>query len=183
MSTLAQTTEALPTGTWRVDPVHSQVSFAVDYLGGTFRGSFSPVEALLEVDDAGRARLVGSARVENVKVQDENLTAHLLTPDFFDAERTPEIGFASGDLRRTGSELGAAGELTIRGITAPIELSGTIGEPVVDAYGRERFTLTLAGTIDRTQFGLDWNIPLPSGEPSLANDVTVVADLYFVKGA
>ena len=79
MSTLAETREALPAGTWQIDPAHSQVGFAVEYLVGTFRGGFSPVGATLEVGEEGEARLSGSAKVESVKVQDENLTAHLLS--------------------------------------------------------------------------------------------------------
>src|SRR5580765_5488320 len=105
MSTLVETRKPLPTGSWQVDPVHSQVGFAVEYVVGTFRGSFSPVEARLEVAEDGEATLTGSAKVESVKVQDENLTAHLLTPEFFDAERVPEIRFASTDLRRSGDAI------------------------------------------------------------------------------
>jgi polyisoprenoid-binding protein YceI len=181
MSTVSQVRETLPVGTWQVDSVHSHVGFAVDIVGGAFRGSFSPVEATLAVDEDGRARLTGSARAEHVRVQDENLNAHLLTPDFFDAERSPVISFASTDVRRAGSDVAAAGELTVKAVTRPIELTGTIGEPAVDAYGRERFLLTLSTVIDRRQFGIDWNAPLPNGEPSVANDVTLTAELHLIK--
>src|SRR5439155_3850148 len=104
MTTITQTEQALPVGNWNVDPVHSQVGFAVDYMVGTFRGSFSPVDAKLVVSDDGRATLTGSAPVSGVTVQDENLTAHLQSPDFFDLERTPEIAFASKEMHRTGSD-------------------------------------------------------------------------------
>src|SRR5205823_1040872 len=79
MSTLAAI-ETLPSGTWQVDPVHSQVGFAVAYSGGTFRGTFAPVAATLEVDESGSTTLAGSAPVAGIRVQDENLAAHLLTP-------------------------------------------------------------------------------------------------------
>src|SRR6266536_273611 len=110
MSTLAETQTALPAGTWQVDAVHSHVGFAVQYNAGTFRGSFSGIEAQLEVAADGAASLTGGARVENVRVQDENLTAHLLAPDFFDAERTPEIRFGSQELRRHGDLVEGGGE-------------------------------------------------------------------------
>ena len=179
MSTITQ--QALPTGTWNVDPVHSQVGFAVKYVVGTFRGSFSPVDAKLAVADDGTATLSGKAPVSGVKVQDENLEAHLQSPDFFDAERAPEITFTSSDVRRSGDEIEIEGELSIRGTGRPVTLAGTVGEPGTDAHGQERFNLTLGTTIDRTQFGIDWNNPLPNGEPSLANDVTLTAELYLVR--
>ena len=180
MSTITETTTSLPVGTWNVDPTHSHVGFELDYMGGVFHGSFSPVEATLTVDDDG-AKLEGSARADAVRIQDENLNAHLLSPEFFDAARTPVLAFAANDIRRAGDDVVANGELTIRGTTRPVELRGTIGEPIGDPYGRERFALTLEGTIDRADFGLNWNIPLPSGEPALSNEVRLVGRLYLVK--
>jgi polyisoprenoid-binding protein YceI len=176
-----QTTTVLPVGTWNIDAVHSQVGFAVEYVVGTFRGSFSPVDAKLEVGEDGSATLSGKAPVSGVKVQDENLAAHLQAPDFFDAERAPEITFTSTDVRGSADALEIAGELQIRGASLPVTLTGTAGEQGVDAYGQSRFNLRLETAIDRTQFGIDWNNPLPNGEPSLANDVTLTAELYLVK--
>jgi polyisoprenoid-binding protein YceI len=171
----------LPTGTWNVDPVHSHVGFAVDYIVGTFRGSFSPLEAKLEVGEDGAANLTGAAPVAGIKVQDENLTAHLQSPEFFDAERAPEITFAAKRIRRSGEALAIAGDLTIKGITQPIEATGTVTEPADDPYGGVRFALKLETTIDRTKFGITWNNELPNGAPALGNDVTLTAELYLVK--
>ncbi len=181
MTTITQTEQALPVGTWNVDPVHSRVGFAVEYIVGTFRGSFSPVDAKLVVSEDGSAILTGNAPVSGITVQDENLTTHLQSPEFFDIERTPEITLTSNEIRRSGSEIAIDGELTIRGTSQPVRLKGTIGEPTDDPYGGVRFGLKLETTIDRTQFGLNWNNPLPNGEPSLANDVTLSAELYLVK--
>jgi polyisoprenoid-binding protein YceI len=181
VSTIASPQDTLPAGTWGVDPVHSQVGFAVDYMGGTFRGSFSPVDAKLVVAEDGSVELSGSAGVDSVKVQDENLTAHLQSPDFFDAERTPEVSFRSTGVRRSGERVTVAGELTIKGASQPVELDGTVAEPITDPYGNERIGLKLDGTVDRTKFGINWNNPLPSGEPALANDVSLSAELYLVK--
>ena len=170
----------MPVGTWNVDPVHSTVSFAVDYMVGTFNGSFSPVDAKLEVTDDGGS-LTGSAPVSGVRVQDENLAAHLQSPEFFDAERTPEIRFASREIRRDGDRVEIDGDLTIKGITLPVELRGSVTEPADDPFGGVRFGLTLETAVDRTNFGLKWNNPLPNGKPSLANEVRLSADLYLVK--
>jgi polyisoprenoid-binding protein YceI len=183
MSTiLSNATEvALPTGTWKVDPVHSRVEFAVRYMTGTFRGTFSPVEATLDVAEDGAATLAGSAQAADVRVQDENLTGHLQASDFFDAERTPGLAFRSERIGRGGDTVTVDGELTIKGQTQPVRLAGTISDPIPDPQGNHRIGLALQGTVDRTAFGLDWNLPLPSGEPALANDVDLFADLFLVR--
>ena len=180
-NTILETRSALPTGTWKLDPVHSHAAFAVEYGVGTFRGSFSPVEAKLEVTDDGRATLSGAAPVVGVKVQDENLAVHLQSPDFFDAERTPEITFTSTAIERSADEITIAGDLQIKGHSQPVEARGTVTDPAEDAHGFVRFGLELRTTVDRTKFGLDWNMELPNGQPALANEVDLTADLYFVQ--
>jgi len=180
MSTI---TQKIPAGTWSADAVHSQVGFEVAYMVGTFRGTFSPFEATLDVAADGTASLRGSTRVEGVKVQDESLTAHLQSPDFFDAERAPEITFASDDVRVDGDRVAVEGEITIKGRSNPLTLTGRLTGAGPDAYGNERVGLRLEGTVDRTAFGIDWNTPLPNGEQALANDVTLTAELSFVKAA
>jgi len=182
MSTTIATTTTFPVGTWYVDPTHSHVGFELDYMGGVFHGSFSPVEARFEADAQGNVKLKGSARADAVKVQDENLSADLLSPQFFDASRTPILGFEASDIARSGDDVSISGGLTIKGVTRLVDLHGTVSESFTDAYGRERFTLKLTGAVDRTDFGLDWNIALPTGEPALSNDVRLVAELYFIKG-
>jgi len=171
----------LPTGTWSLDPVHSQVGFAVDYMVGTFHGTFSPVEGKLEGAEDGTARLTGRAPVTGINVQDENLAAHLQSPEFFDAERTPEITFRSTDIRRDGDRVEVDGELAIKSEMHPVQLTGTITDPADDPFGNVRIGLDLETSIDRTAFGIDWNNPLPNGEPALANEVALTANLYFVK--
>jgi len=174
------TTEAqvVPTGTWAADKVHSNVAFAIDYMAGTFQGSFSDVDA--ELRDGV---LRGSARVASVQVKDPNLAGHLQSPEFFDAERNPDITFDSKDIRRDGNELKIDGEITIKGHTEPVEISGTVTDPINDPYGGERFGIKLEAKVDRTKFGVNWNNPLPSGEPALSNEVTLIADLQLSKQA
>jgi polyisoprenoid-binding protein YceI len=171
-------TQAVPTGTWSADKVHSNVGFAVDYMAGTFTGSFSDFDA--SVTDGV---LKGSAKVASVQVKDPNLEAHLQGPDFFDAERNPELSFESKSIERSGDELKIAGEITIKGHTEPVEITGAISDPINDPYGGERFGLKLQAKVDRDKFGVSWNNPLPSGEPALSNEVTIIADLQLSKQA
>lgn len=178
MSTIEQTTQTVPTGTWNADPVHSEIAFIVEYMAGMFRGTFEKFNVQL-----ADGVLSGTADVTSISVKDENLEAHLLSPDFFDAERHPELSFRSTRISREGDEVTIAGEVTIKGHSEPAEIRGTFKDPINDPYGSERLGLRLETTVDRTKFGLNWNNPLPSGEPALANDVTLTAELQLVKAA
>jgi polyisoprenoid-binding protein YceI len=180
MSTLESTTTLAPTGTtWVADPVHSNVAFEVEYAGvSTFRGSFRDFDATLE-----GSTLAGSARVASVDVKDEQLSGHLQSPDFFDAERHPELAFRADEL--TLADNGAitgSGELTIKGVTKPVELTGRLASaPSVDPFGRERIGLALETAIDRNEFGVAWNAPNQSGGNYLGDEVSLKADLTFVR--
>jgi polyisoprenoid-binding protein YceI len=170
--------QAVPTGTWAVDKVHSNVGFAVDYMAGSFTGSFSDFDSQL-----ADGVLTGSAKVASVQVKDPNLEAHLQSPDFFDAERNPELSFASKSIDVDGDRVKIDGEITIKGHTEPVEITGVFTQPFDDPYGGTRLGLKLEATVDRDKFGVSWNNPLPSGEPALSNQVTIIADLQLSKQA
>jgi polyisoprenoid-binding protein YceI len=171
-----------PAGTWTLDPTHSSIGFEVPYLSGTFKGQFREAEAELTVHD-GKASLDGSAKVASVDVKDENLTAHLQSPDFFDAERHPELLFSAEDIDLDSETVSARGRLTIKGVTKAVDASGTLSAPLVDAFGRERIGLVLSTTVDRHDFGVSFEMPLPSGEQAIGAEVTIVAELYFIREA
>ncbi|HEU0303027.1 MAG TPA: YceI family protein [Gaiellaceae bacterium] len=173
--------QAVEQGTWALDPVHSRVGFAVGYLAGTFHGSFGSFDATLQADGSGTFTLAGTADVASVQVADESLAAHLVSPEFFDAERAPQISFASKDIVPSGEDVAVQGDLAMKGSSRPVALTGSLGGPVADPYGRQRLNLRLETTVDRSEFGLDWNVPLPNGEPALAQDVVLSAELAFVK--
>ena len=170
------TRQAIPGGTWSVDKIHSTVGFAVPYMAGTFQGTFSDFDARLS-----EGGLRGTAEVASVEVKDPNLAAHLQTPDFFDAERFPQLGFEASEITRSGDALTVQGELTLKGHTEQVEIRGHINDPTPDPYGGERLGLQLEARVDRTRFGLNWNNPLPSGDPALSNEVTIVVDLQLVR--
>ena len=175
MSITIQQQTAVPAGTWQADSIHSSVGFEVGYLGiSSFSDELKGFEAAL-VDGT----LSGKAPVSSIEVKDENLKAHLQSPEFFDAERYPELSF-TGTATSTGT---FEGEITIKGVTKPATLTGTVAGPVTDAYGNERYALELETVIDRTQFGIEWNAPLPGGGFALANNVKLKADLTLVKAA
>jgi polyisoprenoid-binding protein YceI len=168
MSTIT-TPKSAPAGAWSADPVHSHLSFEVAYAGtNTFRGGFHEYAAGL-TDGV----LEGSAKVASVDVKDEQLNGHLQTPDFFDAERFPEITFRTSDLEH--------GELTIKGVTRPVAITASVSEPNVDPFGRERVGITLEAKVDRNEYGMNWNAPNQGGGNYLGDDVTIKADLALVR--
>jgi chromate reductase, NAD(P)H dehydrogenase (quinone) len=124
------TQQALPTGTWSVDKIHSTVGFALKYMAGTFQGTFSDFGARL--DDGVFS---GSAEVASIQVKDPNLEAHLQSPDFFDAERFPQLRFVARDVGRAGDDLTMSGELTLKGHTEPVEIRGHMTDPAPDPFG------------------------------------------------
>jgi polyisoprenoid-binding protein YceI len=176
MSTIEQT-QTIPAGTWELDPVHSKAAFSVKHSGiATFRGSFKEVTGRLEDGE-----LTGGVKVASVDVPVEQLIGHLQSPDFFDAERNPEITFTSTDLRQDGDQLVIKGDLTMRGVTKPLEAIGSLAGPTQYLDGKDRIALEVTTVVDRTEFGINWNAPLPAGGQALGNDVTLTVELQLVK--
>jgi polyisoprenoid-binding protein YceI len=170
---------SIPAGTYTADRVHSTVAFEVAYMGiGLFGGTVGDFDASLT-----DGRLSGKARIASLVTKDENLHAHLLAPDWFDAERFPEVSFSTEQASVDGDRVTFEGQLTIKGTTRPATLTGTIVGPVPDPYGNERYGLKLETSIDRTAFGLEWNNDMPDGTKALADEVTLKADLSLVKAA
>ena len=170
-------------GTYTVDPVHSSVGFAVRYMGvSTFRSNFSDVEARLS-DEGGQLQLEGKAKVESIGITaPEQFRGHVLSGEFFDVENHPEITFRSTSVELNDDATARVeGELTIKGVTRPLSATGTWQGDTAHAFGGERAALQLETTVDRTEFGLNWNAPLPAGGNALDNDVTLTIELNLVK--
>jgi polyisoprenoid-binding protein YceI len=179
---MSTSTIAAPAGTWQLDKVHSSVAFQVPYLAGAFNGSFREFEGTLDLSDDGAA-LTGVAKVASVDVKDDNLAAHLQSPDFFDAESHPELTFSSDRIALDGESVAVSGEITIKGVTKELDATGAAHGPVANLQGNDSLRLQLATTIDRTDFGVSWNAELPGGGQALSDEVTILAELYFVKEA
>jgi polyisoprenoid-binding protein YceI len=175
--------ELVPAGVWAVDRTHSSVRFEVEHMGiSPFGARFTDLDAVLASHAAG-VELQGRVRVVSVDVQDETLQAHLMAPDFFDVERYPEIEFRSTAIYGCREQVVVDGELTIKGTTHVVEAHGEMTDPVSDPRGGERIGLTLATKVDRTDYGLNFQLAMPSGGPALGNEVELVVSLELVKEA
>jgi polyisoprenoid-binding protein YceI len=182
MSTISA--ETIPAGTYNVDPSHSNVGFEVRHMGiATVRGSFKKFEGSVE-SSGGTLKLSGSVQVDTVDTGDENRDGHLKSPEFFDASQFPQITFSSTGTEAAGPNgIKLSGDITIKGVTKPIELVGQIGESSQDPWGNERVGFEVEGKVDRREFGLDWNQVLPNGNLLVANEVKIIVSVSAVKAA
>ena len=175
MSTTATKIE-IPAGTWTVDAVHSNANFEVEHAGvSVFRGGFKPVDAKLTVSDSG-IELEGAVDVASITIDDENIRPHILSPDFFDADRNPRIQYRSTEITGDADDLLVTGGLSMAGVSLPVTAQGRLRGPV-DLGGAEKLSISLETSIDRTDYGMDWQMELPSGGVALANEVKLVVEL------
>ncbi len=185
------TAQPLATGKWTIDKVHSHVGFAVRHMVvATFRAQFDDYDGALTVGasspegDSGEPRLQGTVKADSVVVKDENLAAHLRSPEFFDTERFPEIRFASSAVRvGEGGELEVEGELTIKDHTHNLTARGSITGPQTDLAGNEKIGVELEAIVDRRDYGLEWGAELPKGGYAVDNDVRLEVSLELVREA
>ena len=181
MSTLAQEQViGIPTGEWTIDPVWSALEFDVRKLGlVTIKGRVPGFTGTIVGGDS--PAISGTVDATSITTFDETRDGHLQAPDFFDTQRHPELRFESTSIESDGDELVVHGDLTIKGITKSVELRGTYTGSDQDPWGNERIGLELAGTVDRSDFGLDWNAPLPGGGFLLPNEVVLRATFAAVR--
>ncbi|MFN8215345.1 MAG: YceI family protein [Solirubrobacterales bacterium] len=174
-------TQQIPAGTWTVDPVHSAIHFAITHNRvATFRSRFTGFSATLSGGE--QAKLEGTVDVASIDIDEAQLKGHLLSPDFFDAEKYPEMRFSSTELSvgEDGS-VRLTGELEVRGATHNVEASGRFGTLGADLGGNERVGLSFETTIDRRDIDLGWNADLPSGGQVLEYDVAINVELELVQ--
>jgi polyisoprenoid-binding protein YceI len=183
MSILAESSATvIPNGTWSIDPVWSALEFEVTKLGlVTVKGRVPGFSGTIEGGET--PAITGTVEVSTITTFDDTRDGHVQSPDFFDTERYPELRFESTSVETQGDELVVEGALTIKDVTRPVTLTGTFVGAGVDPYGNDRIGIELAGTVDRTEFGLNWNAPLPGGGFLLPNEVVLKASLAAVRAA
>ena len=184
MSTTSLSLDAIPAGTYNVDPVHSNVGFEVRHMGiATVRGAFRKFQGTIDAT-GGAPVLEGTVEASGIDTNDPNRDGHLASPEFFDVENHPQITFHSAAAELVdGGQIRLAGEITIKGITKPIELTGVVAEGGEDPWGNQRIGLELTGLIDRREFDLKWNQTLPNGNLLVSNEVKLLLSVSAVKAA
>jgi polyisoprenoid-binding protein YceI len=171
------TESGLIAGTWTIDPSHSEVGFTVRHLMSKVRGQFENFEGTLVTSSTLReTTATATIDLNSVNTRDEQRDAHLRSADFFDVEKTGPMTFSSTSFDGTS----AKGELTIKGVTRPVELDVEFLGIDTDPWGGQRIGFEATTEINRKDFGVDFNIPLDGGKLLVGDKVSIVLSVQAV---
>jgi polyisoprenoid-binding protein YceI len=182
-------TMALPanvtTGTWTLDPSHSEIGFTVRHAGiSKVRGQFTDAAATLDLaENVTDSKVNASIKTASFDSGDANRDGHVRGEDFFDVETFPEISFVSSTIVPKGDAYELQGDLTIKGITRPVALETEFNGVAVDPFGNTRAGLSAETTISRKDFGLTWNAVLEAGGVLVSDKVAINLELAFIAPA
>lgn len=168
--------------TWTIDPTHAQVEFAVKHMAiSTVRGQFKTFTATGETNDAGMpTALTMEIDAASISTNNEQRDGHLVSPDFFDAANFPKLTFTATTISGTADALMIVGDLTIKGVTKSVTLTGEMASPIKDPWGNQRTSLSVTGKISRGDFGLTWNMALEAGGFLVSDEVKLSIDAQAV---
>ncbi len=165
------------TKTWISDKAHTEIDFSVRHMMiSTVRGGFNDFEIKVNGSPEDPENMSGYVEIKTVSVdtRDEQRNNHLRSPDFFDSQKFPSMVFRSTKITRKGEDkYKIVGDLTIRDVTKPVELEGELEGTIKDPYGKERMGFTVTGTINRKDFGLQWNFILETGGVMVGDKVNI----------
>jgi polyisoprenoid-binding protein YceI len=172
--------------TWTIDPAHSEVQFKVRHLViSTVTGSFKNFEGKVESDkdDFSDAKISFSANVDSIDTNNEQRDGHLKSPDFFDAASHPKLSFASTSLtKKRGSVYTLKGQLTLKGVTKPVEFEADHGGVGKDLYGNTVAAFEITGKINRQDFGLTWSALTEAGGAVVSDEIKLHINIELKKG-
>jgi polyisoprenoid-binding protein YceI len=182
--TTSAATPGIASGTWVADPAHSHVDFSVKHLGiATVRGSFDTFEGSLQVgEDIADARFTAAIDTASVNTSEEQRDAHLRSADFFHADEHPQLTFESTAVEPVDAErFRIRGNLTLHGVTRELELDATIQGTETDPWGNDRVGLEITGELSRSDFGMEFNQVLGSGNLLVSDKVKLSLDISAIK--
>lgn len=170
-------------GTWTLDPAHSELSFSVKHLGvSKVRGKFESFEVtVVTAPNPGESTITATIDVASVNTGQRDRDAHLRTSDFFLADQHPTMTFVSTGIHLPGGdEFTIEGELTLRGVTRAVVLTGELGGVIIDGYGQTKAGASASTKINRHDFGVSWNAVLEAGGFTLGDEVSIELDIQVV---
>ena len=158
---------------WTIDNTHALVEFSVKHMAiSTVKGHFKSFTATGETNEAGVPTVVQmEIDAASVFTNNDQRDGHLKSDDFFGVETYPTLSFKSTTITGTGDDLTIAGEITIKGVTRPLTLTGELSRTVTDPWGNQRTSLAVTGKLSREAFGLVWNMALEFGGFMVSDEV------------
>jgi polyisoprenoid-binding protein YceI len=180
--TLASRIPGYVTGTWDIDPVHSEVAFSVRHMMvSKVRGKFAKFTGeLVTAADPLESQVTADIEIGSVDTGADQRDAHLRSSDFFDAAQFPVMSYRSTGLRETGDGYQLDGELTLKGVTRQVPLSVELNGFGQDPYGGTRAGFSASGEINRQDFGVSWSAPLEAGGVVVADKVNLHLEIEAV---
>lgn len=173
------------TTSWQIDPVHSSITFGVDYMVLTeVTGNFSDFGGTLQQHggDFTKSKVNVSIKTSSINTENEKRDGHLRSPDFFDAQKFPEITFASKSFeKQTANEYQIMGDLTMHGVTKPVVISAKYTGQAKDPWGNTRQGFKGTTTINRADFGIKYNSVLETGSLLIGENVDVTLNIQLIK--
>lgn len=181
MTIITDTHPTYVAGTWALDPTHSEVTFSVKHLAiSKVRGTFERFTAtIVTAEDPTKSTVEANIEVASVNTNQKERDNHLRTNDFFKPDEFPNITFVSTSVVLDGDDITVLGDLSLRGVTRSVTLSGEFGGIVIDGYGQTKAGFTASTKINRHDYGVSWNAALEAGGFTLGDDVTIGFELQF----
>jgi polyisoprenoid-binding protein YceI len=167
-----------------IDPLHSEIGFKIKHLMiSTVTGGFQKFDATMEsaTDDFTDAKIKFSADVSTITTNITDRDNHLKSPDFFDAEKYPNIIFESTKVEKLDEGYSVSGNLTIKEVSLPVTLKGEYNGSDVDAYGQTKYGFELAGKISRKDWGLNFNLAGGKGSLLIGDDVLLIISIQMME--
>lgn len=171
------------TGTWKLDAAHSTLGFSVKHLMiSKVRGTFEQFDVTIVTgDDPAQSTIEATIDVASVNTRNEARDEHLRTSDFFQVDEHPTATFRSTSFERgAGDRFTVHGDLTLRGVTKPIVITGEFGGVATDGYGQTKAAAVASTTINRHDFGVSWNAALEAGGMTLGDEVTLDLEITVI---
>jgi polyisoprenoid-binding protein YceI len=171
----------LTAGTWNIDPAHSEVTFAIRHLMSKVRGSFTTFSGQVVIaDDLATSTATAEIELASVDTRNTDRDAHLKSADIFDIAHHPVMTFATTNLRTGDGDHLLDGELTIRGVTRPITLTVEFNGVGEDPWGGTRAGFSATATLNRKDFGLEFNVPMQGDKVLLGDKVEIQLEVQAV---
>jgi polyisoprenoid-binding protein YceI len=170
------------TGTWNIDPAHSEVAFVIRHLMTKVRGSFTEFSGTIEVaEKATDSKTDVEIQIKSIDTRNADRNAHIRSAEFLDLDNHPSMKFVTTGVRENGGDYLLDGTLTIRGVSRPITLDVEFNGADTDAYGSARVGFSAKGSISRKEYGIDFNIPLGGDKAMLGDKVDIQLEVQAVR--